>query len=89
MVVRAGANQVQRDPVTVAGHGALGALFAPVHRAAPGHLTTQGDSGEKLWAEIVKAVRTFDGIDELSSDAMLRAPAGTSLTPELANRIDR
>jgi hypothetical protein len=31
VVVGAGRDQVQWDPVTVAGHGAFGALFAPVN----------------------------------------------------------
>ena len=47
VIVRAGRDQVQWNAVTVAGEGAFGALFAPVHRAAPGHLTTAGRLGDR------------------------------------------
>ncbi|MBP2365193.1 crotonobetainyl-CoA:carnitine CoA-transferase CaiB-like acyl-CoA transferase [Pseudonocardia parietis] len=40
-------DQVQRDPVPVAGHRAFGALFAPVNRAAPGYLTAARGLGDR------------------------------------------
>jgi hypothetical protein len=42
VVVGADGEQVQWDPVTVAGDGAFGALFAPVAQAASAHLATAG-----------------------------------------------
>jgi hypothetical protein len=47
VVVGACGEQVQGDPVTVAGHGAFGALFAPVNRAAAGCLTATGGFGDR------------------------------------------
>ena len=47
MIVGPGGDQVQRDPVPVAGHGPFGALFAPVNRAAAGHLTSARGLGDR------------------------------------------
>ena len=47
MIIRAGRDQVQRDPLTVAGHRPLGALLAPIDRAAPGHLTPARGLGDR------------------------------------------
>lgn len=39
--------QMQRDPVTIAGHGAFGALFMLVNHTTSGHLTTAGRLGDR------------------------------------------
>jgi hypothetical protein len=47
VIVGPGRDQVQRDALVVAGHGPFGALFAPVDRAAPGHLTSARGLGDR------------------------------------------